>query len=74
MNYKAVLLSVKDEVKDFYRQLNEKYYASYGVFDKAQFLKKIKVSDEEAKKYFKSIENIDYMPGKSKVLLIEFKY
>jgi len=64
------------EVKEFYRLLNEKYYVSYGVFDKARYLKKIKVSLKEAKNYFTSYTPAmeDYIPGKSKVLLVEFKY
>ena len=66
----------KSEVKEFYRLLNEKYYVSYGVFDKARYLKKTKVSLKEAQNYFKGYtpEMGDYMPGKSKVLLVEFKY
>ena len=65
-----------DEIKEFYRLLNEKYYVSYTLFDKNQYIKKIKVSDTEAENYFKgytpSVE--DYIPGKSKALLVEFKY
>ena len=66
----------QDEVKEFYRLLDEKYYVSYAVFDKAQYIKKIKVSDAEAKKYFEAYTPAmdDYVPGKSKVLLVEFKY
>lgn len=65
-----------DEVKEFYRLLNEKYYVSYASFDKAQYISKIKVTAGEAENYFKgytpSIE--DYIPGKSKALIVEFKY
>lgn len=66
----------QDEVKEFYRLLDEKYYVSYAMFDKAQYIKKIKVSKEEAKKYFEGYTPAmeDYIPGKSKVLLVEFKY
>lgn len=66
----------QDEVKVFYRRANEKYYVSYALFDKTQYLKKIKVSEEEAKNYFKGYTPAkeDYIPGKSKVLLVEFKY
>ncbi len=65
-----------DEVKEFYRLLNEKYYASYALFDKAQYIKTIKVSNEEAEIFFKGYtpELEDYIPGKSKALLVEFKY
>jgi hypothetical protein len=65
-----------DEVKEFYRLLNEKYYVSYAVFDKAQYMKKIKVSKTEAENYFKGYtpSTEDYIPGKSKALIVEFKY
>lgn len=65
-----------DEVKEFYRLLNEKYYVSYALFDKERYIKQMKVTDKEAKNYFKgytpSVE--DYIPGKSRALLVEFKY
>ena len=66
----------QDEVKEFYRLLDEKYYVSYAMFDKAQYIKKIKVSNAEAKKYFQGYTPAmeDYIPGKTKVLLVEFKY
>lgn len=66
----------QDEVKEFYRLLNEKYYVSFAVFDKAQYLKNVKVTDKEAENYFKNYtpEMADYVPGKSKALLVEFKY
>ena len=65
-----------DEVKDLYRQWNENYYTSYAVFDKEQYLKKIKVSNAEAKNFFNaySLNEKEYMPGKTKALLVEFKY
>ena len=64
------------EIKEFYRLLNEKYYVSYGIFDKADYFKKAKVSLKEAKNYFKGYTPAveEYIPGKSKVLLVEFKY
>ena len=66
----------QDEVKEFYRLLNENYYVSYALFDKTKYLKKIKISKDEAKKYFVGYnpEIADYIPGQSKVLLVEFKY
>jgi SurA-like N-terminal domain len=66
----------KGEVKVFYQILNEKYYVSYALFDKAKYLKKVKISTEETKKYFEGYTPSigEYMPGKSKVLLVEFKY
>ncbi len=73
---KNSLVVTDGEIREFYKLLNEKYYVSYGIFDKAQYLKKVKVTLEEAEKYFAgdtpAIE--DYIPGKSKVLLVEFKY
>jgi peptidyl-prolyl cis-trans isomerase D len=64
------------EISEFYKLLNEKYYVSYGVFDKASYLKKTKISLKEAQNYFKNYTPAmeDYMPGKSKALLVEFKY
>ena len=70
------IVVTKDEVREFYKLCNERYYASYAVFDKARFLKNIKVSEKEAENYFAaetpSVE--DYIPGKSKALLVVFKY
>lgn len=64
------------EIEQYYKLLNEKYYVSYGIFDKAKYLDKVKVNIEEAKNYFAtySPDMNDYMPGKSKILLVEFRY
>jgi hypothetical protein len=65
-----------DEVSNFYKFLNEKYYVSSCDFKQEQFLKKVKVTTEEAKEFFKSgpKEPEEYIPGRSKVLLVEFRY
>ncbi len=70
------IIVTQDEVRKFYKMLNEKYYVSYAVFDRARELKKIKVSLKEAENYFAGSTPLveDYMPGKSKVLLLEFQY
>ncbi|MBU8901640.1 MAG: SurA N-terminal domain-containing protein, partial [Victivallales bacterium] len=73
---KDSVVVTQSETKVFYQLVNEKYYVSYALFDKAQYLKKIKLNKEEAKNYFKGYTPAkeDYIPGKSKVLLVEFKY
>ncbi len=65
-----------DEIKEFYRLLNEKYYVSYALFNKSQYVKQVKVTSLEAENYFKGYtpSTEDYIPGKSKALLVEFKY
>lgn len=64
------------EIREYYKLLNEKYYVSYAVFDKAQYLDKVKVSLEDAKNYFTGYTPAteDYIPGQSKILLVEFRY
>ena len=64
------------EIREYYKLLNEKYYVSYGIFDKAQYLGKIKVSLEDAKKYFAGYTPAmeDYIPGKTRILLVAFRY
>ena len=65
-----------DEVNNFYKFLNEKYYVSSCTFKQDQYLKKVKVTTEEAKEFFKAgpQEPEEYIPGRSKVLLVEFRY
>ncbi|MDD5598473.1 MAG: SurA N-terminal domain-containing protein [Victivallaceae bacterium] len=66
----------ESEIREYYKLLNEKYYVSYGIFDKAQYLGKVKVSLEDAKNYFAGYTPAqeDYIPGKTKILLVAFRY
>ena len=65
-----------DEINNFYKVLNETYYVSSYTFKQDQYLKQVKVTDKEAEEFFKAgpQEPEEYIPGRSKVLLVEFRY
>ncbi|MDD5699162.1 MAG: SurA N-terminal domain-containing protein [Victivallaceae bacterium] len=70
------IIVTPNEITEFYRLLNEKYYVSYVLFDMESYLKQVKVTSKEAENYFTAgtPSPEDYIPGKSRVLLVAFRY